>query len=90
MTEQMSVRLMVKELRRASGRGRLVLIGPVRVWVEPDSGRKMYGAAAVTHDKTGRECLFDRMIFFGGVSNSCDDCLDEQRAAAGLADRHAV
>jgi len=84
MTEQLSMRLIVKELRKYSGRGRLVLIGPVRVWVEPKSGRDMYGAVAVTHDKTGRECLFERIIFFGGVSNLCDACVEQLAAAADV------
>jgi hypothetical protein len=46
----------------------MVLIGPVRVWAEPKSGRDCYGVVAVTHDKTGRECLFESMIFFGAVA----------------------
>ena len=63
-----SMQLVAKQLRRYSGRGRLVLIGPVRIWTEPKSGDDMYGVFAITHDKTGRECLFDSMVFFGGVA----------------------
>src|SRR5262249_1895851 len=88
MAEQknpLSMRLIVKELRKYSGRGRLVLIGPVRVWAEPNSGRDYFGAVGVTHDKTGRECLFERIIFFGPVASLCDACL-EQLAAASDAD----
>ena len=42
-----SMGLVAKQLRKYSGRGRMVLIGPVR---------------------TGRECLFESMIYFGAVA----------------------
>jgi len=87
MAEQknpLSMRLIVKELRKYSGRGRLVLIGPVRVWAEPNSGRDYFGAVGVTHDKTGRECLFERIIFFGPVASLCDACLEQLAAAADV------
>jgi hypothetical protein len=44
MTEQKnlpSVGLIAKQLRKYSGRGRMVLIGPVRIWAEPKSGHDM-------------------------------------------------
>jgi hypothetical protein len=81
MTENMSAELIAKRLRQHSGRGRLLLIGPVRVYVEPQSGQRMYAAVAITHDKSGRECLFDRIIFFGAVARICDDCAELAAAA---------
>ena len=91
MTEQIvtpNMGAIAKQLRKFSGRGRMVLIGPTRIWTEPKSGRDMYGVCAVTHDKTGRECLFDSMIFFGGVAgeppqafvDACDVVLLVKRA----------
>lgn len=71
MTEQKnlpSMKLIAKQLRKYSGRGRMVLIGPVRIWAEPNSGRDSYGVVAATHDKTGRECLFETMVFLGAVA----------------------
>ena len=66
----------------------MLLIGPVRIWTDPNSGREMYGVVAVTHDRTGRECLFDTMIFFGDVAgeppqafvDACDVVLLVKRA----------
>ena len=71
MTEQKnlpSMKLIAKQLRKYSGRARMVLIGPVRIWAEPNSGRDSYGVVAATHDKTGRECLFETMVFLGAVA----------------------
>jgi hypothetical protein len=62
--------------------------GPVRIWTDPKSSRDMYGVVAVTHDKTGRECLFESMIYFGAVAgepppelaDACDVVLLVKRA----------
>jgi hypothetical protein len=71
MTEQKnlpSMGLIAKALRKYSGRGKLVLIGPVRIWFDQNSGRDMFGLVAITHDATHHECCFETMIYFGSVA----------------------
>jgi hypothetical protein len=63
-----SMGTIAKQLKKYSGRGRMVLIGPVRTWFDQNYDRDSYGLVAVTHDATHHECCFDSMIFFGAVA----------------------
>src|SRR5262249_31104005 len=66
----------------------MVLIGPTRIWFDKNSDRDQSGVVSITHDKTGHECCFDSMVFFGGVADeppqqladACDVVLLARRA----------